>query len=130
MNLNEEQLGAITRAIDERHRTIMGSVREHVARSRTDEFPAVAGAVGDLADQALADLIRDSDNAAVGRDVRELRDLEAARSRIARDEYGVCIDCGPEIAVQRLLAQPTATRCLTCQAFYERTHAQPGEPSL
>jgi RNA polymerase-binding protein DksA len=130
MNLNEEQLGAITRAIDERHRTITAAVREHMARLRGDEFSAVAGAVGDQVDQALADLTRDSDNAAVGRDVRELRELEAARARIAREEYGVCIGCGQEIGFARLLAQPTATRCLTCQAFYERTYAQPGEPSL
>ncbi len=130
MNLTGEQLGAITRAIDERYRRIMESVREHVARSRGDEVATIAGAVGDQADQALADLIRDSDNALVGRDVRELRELEGARARIAADEYGVCVDCGQDIGFQRLLAQPTATRCITCQSFYERTHAQPGEPSL
>jgi len=130
MKLNVEQLDAILRVISERHRALTAAAREHVARSRNHEFPAVAGAVGDLADQALADLIRDGDNAAVGRDVRDLREIEAARARIANDEYGVCIDCGQDIGFARLLAQPTATRCITCQDFYERTHAAPGAPTL
>ena len=130
MNLSEEQLGAITRRIDTRQRELLSMVSEHVVRSRSHEFPTVAGAVGDLADQALADLIRDSDNAAVERDVRELRELDAARARIGADEYGTCIDCGLDIDAARLLAQPTAVRCIVCQRHYERTHQHPGEPSL
>lgn len=130
MNLTEEQLGAINRAIDTRYRELTTMVHEHVERSRNHDPAVIAGAVGDMADQALDDLIRDGENAAIGRDVRELRELDAARARIAADEYGTCIDCGVEIDPARLLAQPTAVRCIVCQRFFERTHQTPGEPSL
>ncbi|HEB77491.1 MAG TPA: TraR/DksA family transcriptional regulator, partial [Methylothermaceae bacterium] len=34
------------------------------------------------------------------------------------------------IGISRLKANPTAKRCLQCQALYERTHAHVGTPSL
>lgn len=33
--------------------------------------------------------------------------------------YGVCIDCGDDICVRRLLAVPAALRCLACQEDLE-----------
>ena len=50
--------------------------------------------------------------------------------RIARGEYGVCIDCRDEIEVERLRARPVATRCSPCQDNYERNHAGPRRPTL
>lgn len=35
--------------------------------------------------------------------------------------YGACADCGESIPVERLLAQPTALRCVRCQALTEQT---------
>jgi RNA polymerase-binding protein DksA len=130
MSLTKHQMERLTNLLDERYIALSARVREHVGQLRDDDFPAIAGTVGDVADQALADLLRDSDNAAVGRDVRELREISAARARIEAGDYGTCIDCGGEIGFERLLANPTAVRCVRCQEIYERTHAQPNEPSL
>jgi RNA polymerase-binding transcription factor DksA len=78
-------------------------------------------------DYANADLLATVDIAEVQRDVAELRELNAARTRLAAGVYGVCADCGADIALQRLEARPTAIRCTDCQARAEArsgaTHA-------
>jgi DnaK suppressor protein len=49
-----------------------------------------------------------------------LRDIEAAVSAIDDQSYGACADCGDEIPLARLQAQPLATRCASCQQRVER----------
>ena len=44
----------------------------------------------------------------------EMRQIEAALQRIDDGAYGVCVDCGDDIAMARLEAMPTAIRCITC----------------
>ena len=50
---------------------------------------------------------------------RELQDIEVALARIADGSYGACIDCGREIGRARLKADPTLTRCLSCQTLVD-----------
>ncbi|HVC22836.1 MAG TPA: TraR/DksA C4-type zinc finger protein [Candidatus Dormibacteraeota bacterium] len=38
-----------------------------------------------------------------------------ALRRLERGEYGLCKDCGKEIAIERLRALPYATRCVPCK---------------
>lgn len=64
------------------------------------------------------------------RDIEELRDIDDARERMREGRYGECEDCGREIGLQRLFAQPTARRCIACQQLYERAHpASPRFPA-
>jgi len=76
------------------------------------------------------DLLADLDQAELSRDLAELRDLEAARLRLDGGSFNVCADCRAEIGYERLRANPGATRCVTCQTRYEKTHAGPGAPKL
>jgi DnaK suppressor protein len=64
------------------------------------------------------------------RDLAELRDLEAARLRLAAGTYGTCADCGGDIGYERLRANPAAQRCIACQTRHEKTFAGPGAPKL
>jgi DnaK suppressor protein len=48
--------------------------------------------------------------------VRELAEVDGALSRRAAGDDGRCIDCGRPIPIARLLARPTATRCVNCAA--------------
>ncbi|MEF8833868.1 MAG: TraR/DksA C4-type zinc finger protein, partial [Halofilum sp. (in: g-proteobacteria)] len=66
----------------------------------------------------------------IQREIGELRETQAAEDRLERGTCGICSDCGEAIDFERLLAWPTATRCLSCQRTHERTHAQPGHPTL
>lgn len=36
--------------------------------------------------------------------------------------FGQCVQCGADIPVERMLAQPTAVRCFACQSQHEKTH--------
>jgi RNA polymerase-binding protein DksA len=56
------------------------------------------------------------------RDIDELRAISAARERMADGHYGICTDCGIDIPLARLQAQPTASRCVPCQERFESTH--------
>jgi len=47
---------------------------------------------------------------------------EHARARIAEGVYGVCEDCSGKIAPERLEALPDATRCVSCQAEWDKTN--------
>jgi len=40
------------------------------------------------------------------------------------------IDCGAEIAFERLMADPTVLRCTSCQQRYEHQHLTPGGARL
>ncbi|MBG7618045.1 TraR/DksA C4-type zinc finger protein [Herbaspirillum sp. AP02] len=55
-------------------------------------------------------------------ELHELQDISQARSRMQDGSYGLCADCEADIAVERLLAYPTAKRCLACQQLHERRH--------
>ena len=74
----------------------------------------------DLADESIAALLSDVGNAEP-RDVAELREVDAARRRLAEGVYGVCVDCGSDIGLQRLRAEPAA-RCIECQERHEKTY--------
>ena len=67
----------------------------------------------------LADLDREPEAAALERDVAELRDVESALDRLHTPEFGICMDCGADIPYARLQANPSASRCLGCQAKRE-----------
>lgn len=52
--------------------------------------------------------------------MRERRaQLEHALKRLEARDYGVCDECGEDIALPRLLANPAATLCVHCQADRE-----------
>jgi RNA polymerase-binding transcription factor DksA len=51
-----------------------------------------------------------------------VREVNAALERLSDGGFGVCKDCGKRIGRPRLLANPTATRCLACQSQFERHH--------
>jgi RNA polymerase-binding transcription factor len=130
MALSPEQKAEFERLIRDRRAKLAAELQEDVERSREEEYADLAGPVTDAGDQASADLLADLDNAEVSRDVRMLRELDAALARLADGSYGTCAECGGEIALERLRAYPTALRCVDCQRVYEKTHTHPPEPKL
>jgi RNA polymerase-binding transcription factor DksA len=128
--LTEQQLAKLKATIDERYSRLEAEVHGDAARSREDTKQAIAGPVADSGDDATANLVFDVDNAELTRDLNELRQLDAARERIANQTIGQCVDCAREIRFERLMANPAALRCFECQQLYERTHAGPARSSL
>lgn len=75
--------------------------------------------VRDSADDAEARRQDEVHFAEVEVDRVRLHDIEQAEQRMAQGCYGICVDCGQEIARERLLAQPIAIRCAACQSALE-----------
>ncbi|MDP4536841.1 TraR/DksA C4-type zinc finger protein [Alkalimonas collagenimarina] len=48
-----------------------------------------------------------------------LRKIEQALDRVARQEYGYCVETGQPIGIRRLLARPTAELCLEAKERQE-----------
>jgi DnaK suppressor protein len=59
----------------------------------------------------------------------ELNQINQALLRVVGQDYGVCVNCGAEIPLRRLEAEPQASRCLECQAQLERNASAPS-PNL
>lgn len=76
----------------------------------------------DSGDLSVAETDRDIDLAEAERDLGEARQVQAVLARIENGEYGLCADCGIEIATNRLKAQPLAMCCIDCQSKRERRH--------
>lgn len=82
------------------------------------------------ADRAYAEQVIDRDLALAEHSARELETVAKARSRLGANTYGVCVGCCADIAFERLIACPTATRCERCQTLYEHTHEGLSHPSM
>lgn len=118
--LDKQQISRLSSTLAQRE----GALREEIRREMAtqDDYMQLASEVPDPGDQSFANLSVDLGNAAVSRDLYELRAVEMARKRIISGTYGECISCGYPIPFERLQAMPTAERCAPCQENFERTH--------
>ena len=123
MALTPQQTQELKQTLEQRRGALIEELRDDIDRVRKDQFEELAGPAPDAGDESVATLIADLDHFDVGRDVSELRAVEAARARLRDGSYGTCVECGGEIGFERLRATPTAVRCVECQRVYEKTHA-------
>jgi DnaK suppressor protein len=130
MALTREQSIELGTVIEQRRRALEAEIREDQARVRSERFGEVAGEVPDPGDESVASLVTDLDQFDLGRDLNELRAIEAAHDRLADGSYGSCLSCGRDIEYDRLRANPAALRCIDCQRRYEQKHGAPGGPKL
>lgn len=119
-NLTGEQLAHLKQLLDERNQALRADLMRELGDK--EGFMEVASEAPDPGDSSFANLEVDLENAAVTRDIVELRAIEAARKRMENDTYGNCVSCELEIPYERLLVQPTAERCAPCQEIHEKTH--------
>lgn len=131
MKPSREDLEKIIQNLSDRQKAVLEEVRrEYDQRGNQQLIELMGREPGDSGDISLADAVADLNILRTDRQVHELRDIEAAFARMKAGEYGICIDCGAEIPVQRLLAYPTAKRCMACQQRREQLFAQEGRPKL
>jgi DnaK suppressor protein len=130
MALTDQERSELRTLLEQRRSALIEEIRAELARSEDEHYLDLAGRVADTGEAAVADLLVDLDAAMTDRDVRELREVEAALGRLSEGTYGDCVDCGGEIGAARLRANPVARRCIACQTRYERNTAQGGTPSL
>lgn len=72
-------------------------------------------------DWARAETERDLAFGLEERESAELVAIDEALQRIADGSYGLCAECGAQMATARLHANPTALRCVGCQERLEKS---------
>ena len=55
-----------------------------------------------------------------GREKCRLEKIDRSLEKIAKNEYGLCDECGEEIAFKRLEARPETNLCIRCKEEQER----------
>jgi DnaK suppressor protein len=119
MSLTDEQIRVFKRQLDRRLQALREEIRQELLESDQAHFIELAGQVYDTGEASVADLLEDVELADVSRHVGAIREIDAALLRIAQGTYGMCIDCGKAIGIERLEAQPAAARCQSCQTRWE-----------
>jgi RNA polymerase-binding protein DksA len=74
----------------------------------------------DLADVASDDIDRKLIEALGSQELKRLRLIDSALTRIQQGKYGLCIKCGKRIPQERLEAIPYALMCIDCKTAEER----------
>lgn len=74
----------------------------------------------DLADIASDDIDRKMIEAIGAQDLKRLKLIDSAITRIQQGKYGLCVRCGKRIPLDRLEAIPYALMCIDCKTAEER----------
>jgi len=129
--LSPTQLDQLARKLKEDYQALVREVREELENSGNQHrIDLLNREPGDSGDESLANALADFNLALLDRHIDGMRDIEAALQRIRNGEYGVCIDCGDAVTFPRLMAYPTAKRCIVCQEQRENLYAQEGRPKM
>ncbi|MEK8089403.1 TraR/DksA family transcriptional regulator [Thermithiobacillus plumbiphilus] len=118
--------------LEHRRQDLTQTVREHLLsgdylggmRTNTDD------GAKDVGDASVIDLTEDMTLERSVSEALELAEVQRALERMDRGEYGICVDCGDEIPVERLKVQPTATRDVVCQERFEALTESGNPPTL
>ena len=122
--LSRSQSEALRVLLEDRAAILRRELGEALHDPQDGDEAALPNRHADNEDEGVADLQSDIDIASMQRDAQELVDIAEALERMARAEYGTCIECGKHIAWARLQAQPHARRCIHCEEARERATAQ------
>lgn len=130
MALDQRQAAEFGARLRERANQLRNEIRATLERSNDETHVRIAEMARDAGDDSFSDLIVDLNLSDIDRDAQELRRIDEALLRLKEGSFGDCVDCGREILLARLEAEPTAARCVSCQERYEKTHASPSTPTL
>jgi DnaK suppressor protein len=114
-HLSASQREALATRLHAQHDAIMQQLTALDQQTRTpdaDDAPQLDGA--HEVDATLSEIER-----------FELAQVSQALLRVNSQGYGVCVNCGAEIPLRRLEAEPQASRCRECQAQLERSASAP-----
>ncbi|MCF7969793.1 MAG: TraR/DksA family transcriptional regulator [Methylococcaceae bacterium] len=120
--LSKKQTTELKTQLDNRLLKLRDEIKHELQSLDNHEYNEAAGQVHDIGDNSLVDFLTDINLAAIDRHIQEVKNIEAALLKMSEGDYGRCSDCDAPIKHQRLEVQPTATRCIKCQAEHEKSH--------
>lgn len=129
--LKKSQLDALAYQLKMQYQALLREVHEELENAGSQHrIDLLNNEPGDSGDESMANALADINVATLDHHIRDIRDIELAFKRIREGTFGACIDCGCDIAIERLQAFPTAKRCIVCQEKREREFVQEGHPTL
>ena len=128
--LTRSQIGRLEQLLQTQRKATVEEAEVELKLLHEQSVGDVAGEVPDTGDESIGMLLTDINNTMIERHVNEIRAIDRALDQLHVRDYGLCSDCGGEIAFARLEAYPTATRCVPCQTLRERTFAHENRATL
>ncbi|MDT8426801.1 MAG: TraR/DksA family transcriptional regulator [Methyloprofundus sp.] len=119
--LSKKQITELKGQLDNHLLELRDEIKQELLTFDNEQYNQTAEQVHDIGDDSLVDFLLDINLAVISRHIQEVKDIEAALLKISEGRYGQCSDCDAPIKYLRLEAQPTATRCIKCQAEHEQS---------
>lgn len=101
---------------------------QEIARFREDQGQFRETTPGDEMDVARASMAIDTHANLIDRAESRLRLIDEALARVDNGTYGICVDCGESIGIERLKALPFAMRCVDDESRRGRDASRRGRP--
>jgi DnaK suppressor protein len=92
------------------------SLRARVKTLREEQDQEALSTPGDEMDLAKSLLEVETHASLIERAEETLLEIESALDRVDDGGYGICIDCGEDIPIERLKAIPFTTYCVDCKS--------------
>ena len=112
--------------LESRRTALRAEVKTQLAGSGDEGVVGLRNRIQESGDEwGVADGLAELDLAEVRHVLTDLTEVDAALARMRDGTYGECADCGLAIAPARLMAYPTAQRCVACQGAHEKKLSGP-----
>ncbi len=124
--LTPDEEARLKRELEARRLALRVEVKAQIAGSGDDRVVGLRNRIQESGDEwGVADGLAELDLAEVRHALTDLTEVDGALARMRDGTYGDCTDCGAPIAPARLMAYPTAQRCIGCQDAFEKKASGP-----
>jgi RNA polymerase-binding transcription factor DksA len=124
--LTSDERARLKAELESRRTALRVEVKAQLAGSGDDRVVGLRNRIQESGEEwGVADGLAELDLAEVRHVLADLTEVDAALGRMRDGSYGDCADCGIAIAPARLMAYPTAHRCVSCQDAYEKKASGP-----
>lgn len=117
------RLQSLRKTLLERREGIVREAKQEIAKYISGETRQLVDTAIDEGDWAVVDISEDISLRRLSAHRKLLLDIDEALRKIREGTYGICEECGEEIAEKRLLVLPTATLCVDCKENREKFEA-------
>ena len=115
-----QKLTELRERLLERKRKLWQEVKTQIKTGLGESYQDLLSTVRDNEDQALANLLEETQFSLIEPKRQELMAIEEALIRMDNGTYGLCEDCGAPIEPRRLEIMPQTSLCRECQSQREK----------
>lgn len=116
MSLNEKDLKKFEEILTEQKNRLEEELKR-IAKptSKEGDYETTYNNIGDDMDENASEVEEYVDNAALESNLEDqLKEINKSLEEITAGTYGICETCGEDISVDRLIANPSAKKCMQC----------------